>query len=125
MAGCGMSDSEVRQRAGDVAVGSKHLLEGASEKGKEAFQAASDKAKDLVKGASEKMDDAMLKAKVLAGFKLMDGLDTSKVTVEAQNGKVILNGTVPTETDRLKVIGVAYGITGNWDRVESHVTVAK
>lgn len=122
-AGCGMSDSDIRQKAGDAAVSTKHFLDGASDQAKEAFNAAAEKAKDAAQSAGKQLDDSMLRAKVLAGFKLVAGLDASNISVEAKSGVVTLTGTVPTELDKMKATGVAFGVTGSLDKVNAKLEV--
>lgn len=123
--GCGLSEAEVREGAGDAAVSAKRFLEGASQSAKDAFNRAAEKGKELKTTAEEKLDDALLRGKVIAGFNLVKGLDASGITVDARDGTVTLTGTVPTELDRMKATGVAYGVTGSMDRVVSKLEVRK
>lgn len=122
-AGCGMSDQEVRDRTGDAAVAVKRAAEGAGAKAKEAYDSAAVKGREAMKDAGAKLSDATLKAKVIAGFGLVAGLDASKVDVDVRGGKVFLSGAVPTQLDKMKAEGVAYGVTGSTSLYESTITV--
>lgn len=121
--GCGMSDQELRDRTGDAAVSVKHAAEGASGKMKEAYDAAAAKSKQAMDTAGAKLSDAALRAKVLAGFKLIAGLEAKDIEVEAKDGKVYLSGTVPTQLDKMKAEGVAFGVTGDKAKYESTIEV--
>lgn len=120
-----MSDAEVHQKSGDAAVALKRAAEGVGTAAKSAFDDAAKKSREAMKEAEKDLSDAALEAKVHAGFKLIAGLDASDVTVEAKDGKVILKGTVPTQMDKMKVEGVAFGVTGDSKRYISEVTVKK
>jgi len=122
-AGCSMSDDELRKRTGDAAVSVKHAAEGASAKMKGAYDDAAAKGREAMADAKGQLSDAALKAKVLAGFKLVAGLKAEGVEVEAKEGKLYLSGTVPTPMDKMKAEGVAYGVTGDAAKFESSITV--
>jgi osmotically-inducible protein OsmY len=122
-AGCGMSDQEVRERTGDAAVAVKRAADGAGVKAKEAYDAAAIKGREAMQDAGAKLSDAALRAKVLAGFGLVAGLDAGNVEVEVRQGKVFLSGTVPTQLDKMKAEGVAYGVTGSTSSYESTIAV--
>lgn len=107
-----MSEDEVREKAGDAAVAGKRALDAAGEASKQAYDQAVEKTKELAAKAGEVIDDATLKGKVLAGFRLIKDLDTSNVQVEAKDGFVTATGTVKTERERMMVEGVLYGIAG-------------
>jgi hyperosmotically inducible protein len=121
--GCSMSDQEVKEAAGNAAVGAKRAAEAAAENTKAAYEAASAKGREVASSASKTMNDALLKAKVLAAFKLIEGLHAEDVVVETSGGVVTLKGTVPTPLDKAKVEGVAYGVTGDLARVRSSVAI--
>ena len=121
--GCNMSDQELRERTGDAAVGVKRAAETASGRAKEAYDAAAEKGREAMKDAGEQLSDAALRTKVLAGFNLVAELDASNIRVEARGGKVFLSGTVPTELDKMKAEGVAYGVTGSTAKFESTIEV--
>lgn len=129
-----MSDQEVRDKTGDAAVAAKHAAETAGDAVKKAAETASEKLKAgydqaaeqgraVMKDAGAKLSDAALQAKVLAGFKLVAGLDASNVEVEVREGKVYLSGTVPTQLDKWKAEGVAFGVTGDNSKFESTIEV--
>ncbi len=121
--GCGMSDDQLRQKTGDAAVSVKRAAQTASDSLKGAYDDAAQKGREAMKGAGEKLSDAALRAKVLAGFSLLADLNAKDVKVEARGGKVYLSGTVPTQIDKMKVEGVAYGVTGDPSKYESTVQV--
>lgn len=110
--GCQMSEDEVRQKAGDAAVAGKRALDTAGEATKKAYDQAVETTKHLAAKAGEVIDDATLKAKVLAGFRLVKDLETSDVQIEAKDGIVTATGTVKTERERMMVEGVLYGVAG-------------
>ena len=121
--GCGMSDQELKDRTGDAAVSVKHAAEGASGKMKEAYDSAAAKGKEAMDEAGAKLSDAALRGKVLAGFKLVAGLEAKDIEVEARDGKVYLSGSVPTQLDKMKAEGVAFGVTGDKTKYESSIEV--
>lgn len=121
--GCGMSDEDVRQKTGDAAVSAKHAAESAGDKLKMAYDEAAAKGKEAMKDAGAKLSDVALRGKVEAGFALVAGLDARDVEVEVRAGKVYLSGTVPTQLDKMKAEGVAYGVTGDTAKFESTITV--
>ena len=121
--GCGMSDQELKDRTGNAAVSVKHAAEGASGKMKEAYDSAAAKGKEAMDTAGAKLSDAALKGKVLAGFKLVAGLEAKDIEVEAREGKVYLSGSVPTQLDKMKAEGVAFGVTGDKSKYESTISV--
>ena len=90
---------------------------------KEAYDAASVKGKEMAAKAGETLSDESLKLKILAGFKLITGLDASNVSLDVDKGTVSLTGTVPTDLDKMKVEGVAFGVTGDSSKVRSTVSV--
>ncbi len=120
-----MSDAEVHKKSGDAAVAIKRVADGVGSAAKSAYDDAAKKSREAMKEAEKDLSDAALKAKVQAGFKLIAGLDASNVSVEAKEGKVFLKGTVPTQLDKMKVEGVAYGVTGDSKNYVSEVTVKK
>lgn len=123
IAGCGMSDDEVRQRTGDAAVAVKHAADKAGESMKSAYEDAAAKGREAMGQAGEQLSDVALKAKVMAGFKLVAGLDARDVKVEVVDHKVVLSGTVPTPMDKMKAEGVAYGVTGDATKYSSTIEV--
>ncbi len=118
-----MSDKELREKAGDVAVSGKKMAENATESMKGAFDSAVSKGKELAASASETLSDAALKGKIIAGFNLVNGTNHENVIVEVKDGIVYLTGTVPTQLDKMKVEGVSLGVTGSADKVKSTVSV--
>ena len=122
-AGCGMSDQDIRQKTGDAAVAVKHAAESASDKLKGAYDDAAAKGKIAIKDAGERLGDEALKAKIIAGFGLVAGLDAKNVNIDVKQGKVYLSGTVPTQLDKSKAEGVAYGVTGDTSKYESTIEV--
>lgn len=118
-----MSDDELRQRTGDAVVSVKRAAEDASAKMKGAYDDAAAKGKEAMKDAQGKLSDTTLQAKVLAGFKLVAGLNAENIEVEVAEGKVYLSGTVPTALDKMKAEGVAYGVTGETSKFESKIEV--
>ncbi len=125
--GCNMTDDEVRQKAGDIAVGTKKAVESASESLKNAYDEGVEMGKQVALSAQEKVgtavDDAVLLGKIKAGFNLVKGLDARNITIKVDKGTVILAGTVPTELDKMKAEGVAYGVTGDLSKVKSELEV--
>ncbi|MCW5947851.1 MAG: BON domain-containing protein [Fimbriimonadales bacterium] len=110
--GCGMSEDEVRQKAGDTAVAGKRAVDTAAAAMKNAYDHAAEVGKEYAVKAGEAIDDATLKGKVVAAMKLIDGLDSSAVSIEVKDGMAIASGTVKTEKERMMVEGVLYGVTG-------------
>jgi osmotically-inducible protein OsmY len=90
---------------------------------KKGYDTAAEKGKEVAMKAGEKWDEAIIKGKMTAAFKLIAGLDASGVVVEVKGEKVYLSGTVPTELDKMKVEGAAFGVTGSLEKFESTVTV--
>jgi len=125
LAGCGMPDQEVRDKAGDAAIAVKRVAESAGDAAKKAYDEAAAKGQVAVKDAGAKLSDAALKGKVLAGFELVSGLNAKEVEVNVNDGVVSLSGTVLTDLDKMKVEGVAYGVTGDRSKVVSKVVVLK
>lgn len=123
LAGCGMSDNEVKESVGTAAVKVKKGVDYTQEQMRNTYNSAYSQGRALAKTAGEKLSDAVLKAKVLTGFKLLKDLDASNVTVASKNGVVFLSGTVPTQLDRMKVEGIAYGVTGDSKKVQSTLNV--
>ena len=123
VAGCGMSDQELRDKTGDAAVAVKHAAETAGYKLKGAYNDAAEKGRAAMKDAGAKLSDEALKAKVEAGFGLVAGLEAKNITVDAKDGKVFLSGRVPTQLDKMKAEGVAYGVTGDQSKFESTIEV--
>lgn len=121
--GCGMSDKELKDKVGDVAVSGKHMAENAAQSMKGAYDAAAEKGKELAAKAGETLSDVTLKGKILAGFKMVKDTNADDVTVEVKDGIVTLTGTVPTELDKVKVEGICFGVTGSADKVKSSVAV--
>ena len=118
-----MSEDELRQKTGDAAVSVKRAAEGAGEAAKKADEDAATQGRQAMKNAEADLSDAALKAKVLAGFKLVAGLNAEDIKVEVESGKVMLSGTVPTHMDKMKAEGVAYGVTGDAAKYESTISV--
>ncbi len=110
--GCAASEDEVRQKAGDAAVAGKRAVDTASQAAKNAYDDAAAKSKELAAKAGEAVDDATMKGKVVAGFKLVKDLDSENVEVEVKDGVVTATGTVKTEKERMMVEGVLHGVTG-------------
>ena len=122
-AGCGLSDNEVKEATGNAAVKVKRGAENTADQLRNTYNAAHAEGRKLAKSAGEKFSDGVLKAKVLAGFKLIKGLDAKNVTVTTRDGVVFLAGSVPTQLDRMKAEGLAYGVTGDGRKVQSTLTV--
>lgn len=118
-----MSDQEVHDRTGDAAVKIKRTAEDAGSAAKDAYDNAAAKGKAVVKDAKEELGDAALKAKIIAGFKLVDQLHAEDVQVEVKDGKAFLSGSVPTVKDKMKVEGVALAVMGSSAKFESKVFV--
>jgi osmotically-inducible protein OsmY len=123
--GCGLSEEQVREKAGDVAVSAKKAADVAQDSLSQAYDSAVAKGQTLAKQAGEIWDDNVLRAKVLTGFKLVKDLRTDDVTVEVKNGLVYLSGSVPTAKDKMIVEGIVYGITGDLSKLKSSVVVAE
>lgn len=121
--GCGISEAELRQKTGDAAVSVKRAADGAGESLKGAYDDAAKQGRLAMKNAEAQLSDAALRAKVLAGFKLVTGLDSSAINVEVREQKLFLSGTVPSQLDKMKAEGVAYGVTGSQSKFESKITV--
>lgn len=121
--GCGMSDQDLHDRTGRAAVSVKQAAEGASNQMKAAYDSAAMKGKEAMDTAGAKLSDAALRGKVLAGFKLVAGLEAKDIEVEAKEGKIYLSGSVPTQLDKMKAEGVAFGVTGARSKYESTIVV--
>ena len=118
-----MSDNEVKESVGNAAVKVKKGAEYSQEQMRNTYNSAFEQGRKLSKEAGEKLSDGVLKAKVLAGFKLVNGLDSSNVLVVTKNGMIFLSGFVPTQLDRMKAEGVAYGVAGDAKKVQSTLTI--
>lgn len=125
LAGCGMPDQEVRDKAGDAAIAVKRAAENAGDAAKKAYDDAAAKGQVAMKDAGAKLSDAALKGKVLAGFELVNGLNAKEIEVSVSGGVVSLSGTVGSDMDKLKAEGVAYGVTGDRSKVVSKIVVLK
>lgn len=122
--GCNLSEEQVREKAGDVAVSAKRVADTAQDSLSQAYDSAVEKGRTLTKQAGEVWDDGVLRAKIFTGFKLVKDLNTENVQVEVKNGVVYLKGSVPTSKDKMIVEGIVYGITGDLSKLKSSVVVA-
>ena len=121
--GCGMSDQDLHDRTGRAAVSVKQAAEGASNQMKAAYDSAAMKGKQAMDTAGAQLSDAALRAKVLAGFKLVADLESEGIEVRARDGRIFLSGIVPTQLDKMKAEGVAFGVTGDRSKYESTIAV--
>ena len=123
--GCGPSE-EQKQRIADEAVAkAQEKAKQLSERMRGTYDEAYAKGREIAVDVGEKASDAVLKGKVLAAFKLMKPLDSSKVKVRVEKGVIYLDGNVKTEQERMMAEGLAYGVTGDGRRVRSTLTVPR
>lgn len=123
--GCGMSEAERERAANRAAVEAEEQAESLREQFRSVYDKAYDEGRRLAGELGEKATDEATRAKLLAAYALMEDLDTSRMKVSVEGGVVHLDGTVPTEPQRMKAEGLAYGVTGDGKRVRSTLTVPK
>lgn len=123
LVGCGLSETELREKTGDAAVSIKRGAESAGDRMQTAYDDAAAKGRDMMKNAEKDLSEAALRAKIQAGFKLVAGLNSENIKIDIEQGKVKLSGTVPTQLDKMKAEGVAYGVTGSPAGFTSAITV--
>jgi osmotically-inducible protein OsmY len=124
-AGCATDDvgrQEAANRAADVA---EQQAQKMSERLRSAYDGAYAQGRKIAAEIGDKASDQVLKAKMLAAFKLIKPLDSSHVKVHVENGVIHLDGTVKTEQERMMAEGLAYGVTGDGKKVQSTLTVPK
>lgn len=123
--GCSPSE-EQKQRSADEAVAkAEHQSKAMSDKLRGSYDEAYEQGRKIAAEVGEQASDEILKAKVLAAYKLMKPLDSSAVKVRVEDGVIHLDGNVQTEQERMMAEGLAYGITGDGNRVRSTLTVPK
>ena len=69
-------------------------------------------AKDKMHNAKEAVDDTMITTKVKTALLAEKGVDSGKISVETDNGKVMLSGDVKGPDQRQKAEAVARKVTG-------------
>ncbi|KAA0225449.1 MAG: hypothetical protein AKCLJLPJ_01766 [Fimbriimonadales bacterium] len=120
---CSVSEDELREKAGDAAVSAKRALDTAGDSAKKAFDSAAEQTKQLAAKAGEKLSDTVLREKILAGFRLVAGLEHERIEVIVEKGHVTLKGTVPTQIDKMKALGVAFGVVGTMEHITDEIEV--
>ena len=125
LAGCGMSEEEQQRAANDAAARAQEQAAVVSERLRSTYDEAYAQGRKLAAEIGGKANDEVLRAKVIAAFKLMKPLDSSNLKVRVKTGVIYLDGSVKTEKERMMAEGLAYGVTGDGKRVQSTVTVPK
>jgi osmotically-inducible protein OsmY len=123
--GCGSNEVDRQQAANRAAEVATEQAQKMSEKLRGAYDQAYEKGRQIAAEVGEKASDEVLKAKVIAAFKLIKPLDSSKIKVRVEEGVIYLDGTVKTEQERMMAEGLAYGVTGDGKKVQSTLTVPK
>ena len=123
--GCGSNEVDRQQAANRAAEVATEQSQKMSEKLRGAYDQAYEKGRQIAAEVGEKASDEVLKAKVIAAFKLIKPLDSSKIKVRVEDGVIHLDGTVKTEQERMMAEGLAYGVTGDGKKVQSTLTVPK
>jgi osmotically-inducible protein OsmY len=125
LSGCAKDEVD-SQRVADAAVAkAEQAAAEMSKKLRGAYEDAYAQGRKIAGEIGEKASDQVLKAKVLAAFKLIEPLDSSDIEVRVEEGVIHLSGTVNTEQERMIAEGLAYGVTGDGKRVQSTLTVPK
>ena len=124
-AGCGPSEEDKQRLADEAVVKAQEQAKQLGEKMRGVYDDAYAKGREIAADVGEKASDAVLKGKLLAAYKLMEPLDSSKIDVNVEKGVIYLDGTVKTEQERMMAEGLAYGVTGDGKRVRSTLTVPR
>lgn len=120
---CNVSEEELREKAGDAAVSAKRALDTAGDSAKKAFDSAAEQTKQLAAKTGETLSDTVLREKILAGFRLVAGLQHEGIEVIVEKGHVTLRGSVPTPIDKMKALGVAFGVVGTMEHISDEIEV--
>jgi osmotically-inducible protein OsmY len=123
--GCGETEEDRQRAANESVAAAEKQAQGLKDRLRTAYDDAYERGKKIASEVGTKASDEVTKAKVLTAFKLMKNLDSSKVKVRVEKGVIFLDGTVPTEQERMMAEGLVYGITGDGKRVRSTITVPK
>ncbi len=122
---CGPSEEQKQRIADTAAAKAEEQAKVLSGKLRSSYDDAYERGRKIAGEIGAKASDEVLKAKVLAAFKLMKPLDSNVVKVRAQDGVIYLDGSVRTEQERMMAEGLAYGVTGDGKKVRSTLTVPK
>ena len=125
VAGCGSGEVERQQAANRAAEVATEQAQKMGDRLRGAYDEAYAQGRKIAAEIGDKASDQVLKAKVLAAFKLIEPLDSSKIKVRVEKGIIYLDGSVKTEQERMMAEGLAYGVTGDGKRVRSTLTVPK
>jgi osmotically-inducible protein OsmY len=125
LSGCGPNEADRQRVANEASTKAQEQAAILKDKLKSAYDSAYAEGKKIAVEAGGQANDQVLKAKVLAAFKLIKSLDSSKVEVRVEKGVIYLDGSVRTEQERMMAEGLAYGVTGDGKRVRSTLTVPK
>lgn len=123
--GCGSDEVDRQEAANRAAEVAQEQAQKMSERLRGAYDDAYAQGRKIAAEIGDKASDQVLKAKVLAAFKLIKPLDSSKIDVRVEKGIIHLDGSVKTEQERMMAEGLAYGVTGDGKRVQSTLTVPK
>ena len=125
LAGCGMSEEEQQRAANDAAAKAQERAVVISERLRSAYDDAYAQGRKVAREIGDKASDQVLRAKVIAAFKLIKPLDSTNLRVRVEKGVIYLDGSVKTEQERMMAEGLAYGVTGDGKKVKSTITVPK
>ena len=123
--GCGPTEADRQRSANEAAVKAEKHAAVLKDKLRSAYDLAYQEGKKISVDVGEKASDGVLRAKVIAAFKLIQPLDSSKIEVQVKKGVIFLDGSVKTEQERMIAEGLAYGVTGDGKRVRSTLSVPK
>lgn len=125
LAGCKSSQEDQQRIADAAAAKAQEQAKVMSQRLRGAYDEAYAEGRKIAGEIGEKASDGVLKAKLLAAFKLMKALDSTDIEVRVEKGVIYLDGTVKTEQERMMAEGLAYGIVADGKRVRSTLTVPK
>lgn len=124
-AGCGSDEVDRQEAANRASEVAQEQAQKMSERLRGAYDDAYVQGRKIAAEVGDKASDQVLKAKMLAAFKLIKPLDSSNINVRVEKGVIHLDGSVKTEQERMMAEGLAYGVTGDGKRVKSTLTVPK
>lgn len=123
--GCSPGAEQKQQIADEAVAKAEEQAKVLSDKLRGSYDEAYEQGRKIASDIGAKASDEVMKAKVLAAFKLMKPLDRSSVKVRVEDGVIYLDGNVKTEQERMMAEGLAYGVTGDGKKVRSTLTVPK
>jgi hyperosmotically inducible periplasmic protein len=97
-------------------------IDKAAESAKEKLAESSDAIRDDAKAAKGNFNDVALASKVKAEIRKDSALKTSDITVDSQDGVVVLSGVVEKPEDAIRAVQIARAV-GDVRSVESKLSV--